>query len=220
MYLSKCSLPCADKRRRLQAVSSSPSTLPLLIDAGVLWTRAAVPFSSLLSDDLPSRFLAALKQQFIQRGVTVVDPSDNSLVSAATALTSRPFLFVIESTEPRQLPAALWDRGFGSYSPPSHSKTVFAASGLPIPLLQTLELPHHFANDGKSTASPSYAAVDYSFGGEAPLLLPLPPGVNALRGACSDSPSARADGNSCCGLQEELQVRFSLRSYRTLTNIK
>ncbi|KAL8437124.1 hypothetical protein Efla_007095 [Eimeria flavescens] len=192
-------------RRRLQAVSGSAPSMPLLIDAGVLWTRAAVPFSSLLTDDLPSRFLVALKQQFIRSGVTVVDSSDNSLVSAATALSSRPFLFIIESTEPRQLPATLWDRGFGFYSPPSHSKAVFAASGLPIPSSQQLELSHLLSSDGKKAAPPSYAAVDYSFGGEAPLRLPLPPGVDALRGACNDPQSARADANSCCGLQDELQ---------------
>lgn len=194
-------------RRRLQAVSGfSLSASPLLIDAGVLWTRVAVPFSSLLTKDLPSRFLLALKQQFIQRGVTVVDASDNSLVSAATALSSRPFLFILESAEPRQLPAALWDRGFGSYSPLSHSKAVFTASGLPIPSSQPLEVQHMLARDGKKAAPPSYVSVDYSFGAEAPLQLPLPPGVHALLGACNDPHSARADANSCCGLQEELQV--------------
>lgn len=197
----------AESWRRLQAVlGASPWTMPLLIDAGVLWTQTALPFSSLLTDELPSRFLSALKQQFIQRGVTVIDPNDGSLVSAATALSSRPFLFTLENSEPRQLSAALWDRGFGSYSPPSHSKAVFAATGLPIPSSQPLELPHLLSSDGKRPAPPSYASVDYSFGEETPLLLPLSPGVDALRGVCSDPQSARADANSCCGLQEELQV--------------
>ncbi|KAL8441527.1 hypothetical protein Emed_007553 [Eimeria media] len=196
-----------DNRRRLQAIPGfTPSQMPLLIDAGVLWTRASVPFSSLLTDDLPSRFLSALNQQFIQRGVTVVDLNDNSLVSAASALSSRPFIFTVESAEPRQLLAALWDRGFGFYSPPSHSKVVFAATGLPIPSSQPLELSHLLSSDGKKPAPPSYAAVDYSFGGEAPLRLPLPPGVDTLRGACNDPQSAKADANSCCGLQEELQA--------------
>ncbi|CDJ31038.1 LOW QUALITY PROTEIN: uncharacterized protein EMH_0007840 [Eimeria mitis] len=196
-----------DNRRRLQAVSGSPlSSLPLLIDAGVLWTRTAVPFSSLLTDDLPERFLSALKQQFIQRGVTLIDPTDKSLVSAAMALSSRPFTFAIESTEQRRLPIAHWEGGFGSYSPASHSKAVFAAAGLPIPSSQAVDLPHILDRDGRRPGPPSYASVDYSFGEAAPVHLPLPPGVNTLRGACFDPLSYRSDANSCCSLQEELQV--------------
>lgn len=160
----------------------------------------------MLTDDLPERFLAALKQQFIQRGVTLVDPTDKSLVSAATALTTRPFAFAIEGVEQRKLPAALWDGGFGSYSPASHSKAIFAAAGLPIPSSQSLELPQLLDREGKRPGPPLYAIVDYSFGEEAPVLLPLPPGVNNLRGACFDPLSYRTDANSCCGLQEELQV--------------
>ena len=204
---------CADNRRRLQAVSGSPlSSLPLLIDAGVLWTRTAVPFSSLLTDDLPERFLSALKQQFIQRGVTLIDPADKSLVSAAMALTSRPFAFALEGTEQRRLPIAHWEGGFGSYSPASHSKAVFAAAGLPIPSSQAVDLPHILEKDGRRPGPPSYASVDYSFGEAAPVNLPLPPGVNALRGACFDPLSYRSDTNSCCSLQEELQVGVKAHS--------
>ncbi|CDJ47042.1 thrombospondin type 1 domain-containing protein, putative [Eimeria brunetti] len=196
-----------DNRRRLQAISGSPlSSAPLLIDAGVLWTRTAVPFSSLLTDDLPERFLSALKQQFIQQGVTLIDPTDKSLVSAAMALTSRPFAFAIEGSEQRRLPIAHWEGGFGSYSPASHSKAVFAAAGLPIPSSQAVDLPHILDRDGRRPGPPSYASVDYSFGEAAPVHLPLPPGVSALRGACFDPLSYRSDANSCCSLQEELQV--------------
>ncbi|XP_026194468.1 uncharacterized protein LOC34623035, partial [Cyclospora cayetanensis] len=198
---------CDTRRRRLEAVSGSAvSSLPLLIDAAVLWTRAAVPFSSTLTEDFPARFLAALKQQFIQRGVTLIDPADKSLISAATALTSRPFLFAVESAEQRKLPAATWEAGFGSYSPASHSKAVFAAAGLPLPSSQPLELQHLLAKDGRTRGPPLYASVDYSFGEEDALRLPLPPWIDALQGACLDPLSHRGDSNSCCGIQEELQV--------------
>lgn len=196
-----------DNRRRLQAVLGSPlSSCPLLIDAGVLWTRTAVPFSSLLTDDLPERFLSALKQQFIERGVTLIDPTDKSLVSAAMALTSRPFTFAVEGTEQRRLPIALWESGFGSYSPASHSKAIFAAAGLPIPSSQAVDLPRILDRDGRRPGPPSYASVDYSFGEAPPVHMPLPPGVSTLRGACFDPLSYRSDANSCCSLQEELQV--------------
>lgn len=207
----------AGRRRRLQSEElrsaggggSRASESPLLIDFGVKWTQTQAAFDALLSPDFSKRLLDALYRQLLQRGVTLVDPEDGSLISAAAELKRRPFAYVLQDATPRQLPLAFWEGGFGEFSSPAAAKAVFAVAGLPPPNTQSLTFAKVPAADGKGDASPPHVAVQYSLLRDAPELLPLPPGVLALQGACFQDDArlpASATERGCCRMHEEIQV--------------